>query len=161
MYFLLVQMGKPTFKHQQQNISRSSTPKWLHRSWLWVTLWQSNSSTSFAVSFTSRNGERINQSSAPKPQKTRQSQQIATNQKRERFSMTSSDVYHLESRWRNSHGLVYHGPLLIQLLGLAPSTFTMVYSFVTFEAFTIHLFMVNRSQHMTSQRLPTSSMTGL
>ena len=33
--------------------------------------------------------------------------------------------YHLESRWRNSHILVYHGPLLIHLLGVAPSTFTL------------------------------------
>ena len=36
-------------------------------------------------------------------------------------------VHHLESRWRNSHVLVYHGPLLIHLLGVAPSTFTTVY----------------------------------
>ena len=28
-------------------------------------------------------------------------------------------LYHLESRWRNSHVLVYHGPLLIHLLGVA------------------------------------------
>ena len=35
--------------------------------------------------------------------------------------------YHLDSRWRNSHVLVYHGPLLIQILGVAPSTFTTVY----------------------------------
>ncbi len=28
-------------------------------------------------------------------------------------------IYHLESRWRNSHVLVYHGPLLIHLLGVA------------------------------------------
>ena len=38
------------------------------------------------------------------------------------------EIYHLESRWRNSHVLVYHGPLLSDLLGVAPSTFTMVYS---------------------------------
>ena len=36
-------------------------------------------------------------------------------------------IYHLESRWHNSHVLVYHGPLLSHLLGVAPSTFTMVY----------------------------------
>ena len=30
-----------------------------------------------------------------------------------------SYIYHLESRWRNSHVLVYHGPLLIHLLGLS------------------------------------------
>ena len=35
-------------------------------------------------------------------------------------------VYHLESRWRNSHVLVYHGSLLSHLLGVTPSTFTMV-----------------------------------
>ena len=34
---------------------------------------------------------------------------------------------YLESRWRNSHVLVYHGPLLIHLLGVVPSTFQMVY----------------------------------
>ena len=33
-------------------------------------------------------------------------------------------LYHLESRWRNSHLLVYHGPLRSHLLGVAPSTFT-------------------------------------
>ena len=38
-------------------------------------------------------------------------------------------LYHLESRWRNSHVLVYHGPLLIHLLGVVPSTFQMVYFF--------------------------------
>ena len=31
----------------------------------------------------------------------------------------------LESRWRNSHVLVYHGPLWIHLLGVVPSTFTV------------------------------------
>ena len=36
-------------------------------------------------------------------------------------------LYHLESRWRNSHVLVYHGPLLSHLLGVAPSTFSKVY----------------------------------
>ena len=30
-------------------------------------------------------------------------------------------------RWRNSHVLVYHGPLLIHLLGVEPSTFTTVF----------------------------------
>ena len=35
-------------------------------------------------------------------------------------------VYHLESRRRNSHVLVYHAPLLSHLLGVAPSTFTIV-----------------------------------
>ena len=35
-------------------------------------------------------------------------------------------IYHLESRWRNSHVLVYHSPLLCNLLGVAPSTFTTV-----------------------------------
>ena len=36
-------------------------------------------------------------------------------------------LYHLESRWRNSNVWVYNGPLLSHLLGVAPSTFTMVY----------------------------------
>ena len=36
-------------------------------------------------------------------------------------------LYLLESRWRNSHVLVYHGHLLSHLLGVAPSTFTTVY----------------------------------
>ena len=31
-----------------------------------------------------------------------------------------------KDRWRNSHVLVYHGPLLIHLLGVEPSTFTTV-----------------------------------
>ena len=35
-------------------------------------------------------------------------------------------LHHLESRWRNSHVLVYHGPLRSYLLGVAPSTFTTV-----------------------------------
>ena len=35
-------------------------------------------------------------------------------------------IYHLESRWRNSHVLVYHGPLLSHLVGVAPSTFSKV-----------------------------------
>ena len=36
--------------------------------------------------------------------------------------------YHLESRWRNSHVLVYHGPLQIATFWeYAPSTFTRVY----------------------------------
>ena len=34
-------------------------------------------------------------------------------------------LYHLESRWRNSHVLVYHSPLLSHLLGV---TFTRVFS---------------------------------
>ena len=34
-----------------------------------------------------------------------------------------SHVYHLESIWRTSHVLVYHGPLLSHLLGVAPFTF--------------------------------------
>ncbi len=34
-------------------------------------------------------------------------------------------IYHLENRWRNSHVLVYHGPLVRHLLGAAPSTFTL------------------------------------
>ena len=42
------------------------------------------------------------------------------------FCIFSNKIYHLESRWRNSHVLVYHGPLLIHLLGVAPSTFTTV-----------------------------------
>ena len=36
-------------------------------------------------------------------------------------------LYHLESRWRNSHVLVFHGPFLSHLLGVAPSTFARVY----------------------------------
>ena len=44
-------------------------------------------------------------------------------------AITGFQLYHLESRWRNSHVLVYHGPLLSDLLGVAPSTFTMVYRF--------------------------------
>ena len=35
-------------------------------------------------------------------------------------------VYHLESRWRNSNVLVYHGPSLSHLLRIAPYTFTTV-----------------------------------
>ena len=38
--------------------------------------------------------------------------------------LVSGRVYHLESRWRNSHVLVYHGPLLTHLVRVAPSTFT-------------------------------------
>ena len=38
-------------------------------------------------------------------------------------SPTISGISPVESRWRNSHVLVYHGPLLIHLLGVAPSTF--------------------------------------
>ena len=38
----------------------------------------------------------------------------------------SGIIYHLESRWRNSHVLVFHGPLLVHLLGVEPSTFTTV-----------------------------------
>ena len=34
---------------------------------------------------------------------------------------------HVESRWRNSHVLVYHGPLLSHPLGVASSTFTTGY----------------------------------
>ena len=30
-------------------------------------------------------------------------------------------LYHLESRWRNSHVLVHHGPLLSHLMGVVPS----------------------------------------
>ena len=39
------------------------------------------------------------------------------------------NLYHLESKWRNSHVLVYHGPLLIHILGVAPSTFSTVYQY--------------------------------
>ena len=35
-------------------------------------------------------------------------------------------VHRSESRWRNSHVLVYHGPLLSDLLGVAPSTFRYI-----------------------------------
>ena len=35
-------------------------------------------------------------------------------------------IYHLESRWRNSYVLVYHGPFPSHLLGVAPSIFTTV-----------------------------------
>ena len=35
-------------------------------------------------------------------------------------------IYHLESRRRNSHVLVYHSPLLSHLLGVAACTFQMV-----------------------------------
>ena len=45
-------------------------------------------------------------------------------------------IYHLESRWHNSHVLVYHGPLLSHLLGVAPSTFTMVYVYAKMILFT-------------------------
>jgi len=38
------------------------------------------------------------------------------------FCILTYFIYHLESRWRNSHVLVYHGPLLIHLLGVEPST---------------------------------------
>ena len=37
-----------------------------------------------------------------------------------------TSIYHLESRWLNSHVLVYHIPLLSHLLGVAPSTFQML-----------------------------------
>ena len=37
--------------------------------------------------------------------------------------------YHLESRWLNSHVLVYHIPLLSHLLEIAPSTLQKVYWF--------------------------------
>ena len=38
-------------------------------------------------------------------------------------------IYNLESRWRNSHNiLLYHGPSLSHILGVAPSTFATVYS---------------------------------
>ena len=40
--------------------------------------------------------------------------------------VTLQIIYHLESRWRSSHVLVYQGPLLSHLLGVAPSTFTTV-----------------------------------
>jgi len=35
-------------------------------------------------------------------------------------------VIPLQSRWRNSHVLVFHSPLLSHILGVAPSTFTTV-----------------------------------
>ena len=35
------------------------------------------------------------------------------------FTPENIAVYHLESRWCNSHVLVYHGPLLSHLLGVA------------------------------------------
>ena len=38
----------------------------------------------------------------------------------------SRELHRSESRWRNSHVLVYH-PLLSHLLGVAPSTFEVVY----------------------------------
>ena len=41
--------------------------------------------------------------------------------------LTSWYVYHLESRWLNSHVLVYHGPLQIHLLGVALSTLNTVH----------------------------------
>jgi len=44
-----------------------------------------------------------------------------------KFEETMGKLYHLESRWLNSHVLVYHSPLLSHLLGVAPSTFQMVY----------------------------------
>ena len=34
-------------------------------------------------------------------------------------------VIPLQSRWRNSHVLVFHSPLLSHILGVAPSTFTI------------------------------------
>ena len=44
--------------------------------------------------------------------------------------------YHLESRWRNSNVLVYHGPLLIHLLGVAQTYFHYgVYDPSLFQAF--------------------------
>ena len=33
--------------------------------------------------------------------------------------LAPKQLYHLESRWRNSHVLVYYGPLLSHLLGVA------------------------------------------
>ena len=52
---------------------------------------------------------------------------LSLSAKRTTHSPVSTFLYHLESRWPNSHVLVYHGPLLSHLLGVAPSTFTMVY----------------------------------
>ena len=40
-------------------------------------------------------------------------------------------LYHLERRWRNSHVLLYLSPLLSDRLGVAPSTFTTVYLYIT------------------------------
>ena len=39
-------------------------------------------------------------------------------------------LYHVESRWRNYHVPVYHGPLLIHVLGVAPSTLTTVSMYI-------------------------------
>ena len=49
-------------------------------------------------------------------------------------------IYDLESRWRNSHALVYHGPLPIHRLGVAPSTFTTVCIYILTYLYT-HIFM--------------------
>ena len=58
---------------------------------------------------------------------------------------TCQPLYHLESRWRNSHVLVYHGPLLRYLWGVAPSTFTT------------HLASSRCQACSNSSTLPTSS----
>lgn len=61
-------------------------------------------------------------------------------------------MYHRESRWRNFHTLVYHGPLLSHLLGVGPSTFTKVYAFMHLcTSDPIHQFIPNPKiyQHPT------------
>ena len=42
------------------------------------------------------------------------------------FGFLLVQLYHLESRCRNSHVLVDHGPLGSHLWGVSPSTFTTV-----------------------------------
>ncbi len=57
-----------------------------------------------------------------------------------------SNTYHLESRWRNSHVLVYHSPWLSHLLGVAPSTFSTVLMLVWLESTLILTFQTERCQ---------------
>ena len=63
----------------------------------------------------------------------------------------------LESRWRNSHVFVYHGPLLSHLLGVAPSTFTPVYHMnLDYQRSWCHFhtFLVSRPLQLLQLNLP-------
>ena len=44
---------------------------------------------------------------------------------------TQKKLYHLESRWRNSHVLLYHGPLLNHILGVAASSHLLSQQLIT------------------------------
>ena len=63
----------------------------------------------------------------------------------------------LESRWRNSHVFVYHGPLLSHLSGVAPSTFTPVYHMnLDYQRSWCHFhtFLVSRPLQLLQLNLP-------